>query len=395
MDSMFDTYGELFDPVLELVKRRAPRSSGVSPIAHRQAAKAAALDALRGLLPAGSLSNVGIYGSGQAYEQLILRMRAHPLGEARRFAELMLAELRKVIPSFLTRLERQERGGAWVDYLTSTRERTERLVSSLIGEGEPSPGPSVKLTGFDTDGEDRVLGAICFEHSDNSSSDIERRLSELTSDERRRLVKAYTGKRENRRHRPGRALEATSYRFEVVCDYGAFRDLQRHRLLTIEWQPLSTALGYEVPPLVEEAGLADRYVESLERSRSLHEALKPVFPEESAYAVALAYNVRFQIEMNAREAMHLIELRSSPQGHPAYRRIAAEMHRLIAEEAGHRLIAGAMSFLDREAAELGRLGAEQRAVARSKSPAAKATASAGSRRPRRSSPRKGGAGSAP
>ena len=117
-------------------------------------------------------------------------------------------------------------------------------------------------------------------------------------------------------------------------------------MLTIEWQPLSTDLGFEVPPLVEAAGLSDRFLESLERSKSLHDALAPYFPEQSAYAVALAFNVRFVLQLNAREAMHVLELRSGPQGHPAYRRIAQEMHRLIAEQAGHRAIADAMSFVD-------------------------------------------------
>ncbi len=132
----------------------------------------------------------------------------------------------------------------------------------------------------------------------------------------------------------------------MVTDYGAFRDLQRHRMLTIEWQPLGTTLGYDVPEVVEEAGLTERYVASLERSRELCEALIPVFPAESAYAVALAYRIRYSMQMNAREAMHLTELRSGPQGHPSYRWVAQEMHRLIADQAGHRLLAEAMSHVD-------------------------------------------------
>jgi hypothetical protein len=175
------------------------------------------------------------------------------------------------------------------------------------------------------------------------------------------LLRAYVGDRSNRRHRPGRAFERTGYRFDVVTDYGAFRDLQRHRMLTIEWQPLGTSLGYDVPDVVEEAGLTDRYVASLERSRDLAEALAPAFPEECSYAVALAYRIRYSMQMNAREAMHLIELRSGPQGHPSYRWVAHEMHRLIAERAGHRLLAEAMSHVDFGAEDLERLESERRA----------------------------------
>ncbi|MHB1988323.1 MAG: FAD-dependent thymidylate synthase [Acidimicrobiales bacterium] len=364
MDRMFDTYGALLPRLQEFVQSRSPRGEGVSQFAHRNAVRAACLDALRGLLPAGCLSNLGIYGSGQSYEQLLLRMRAHPLPEARRYAELMLEELRKVIPSFLTRLERAERGGVWVDYLRQTEEATASVVGTLWATEIPRPGTGVTLTYYDEDGEDRVLAAICYEHSNLPEAELRARVAALATEDRARLLSAYVGERGNRRHRPGRAFEATSYRFDVVSDYGAFRDLQRHRQLTIEWQDLGTSLGYEVPDLVKEAGLTDTYVDSLERSRSLHEALSTPFPEQSRYAIALAYNIRFSMEMNAREAMHVLELRSAPQGHPAYRQVATEMHRLIAEEARHVLLAEAMSFVERGGTDLGRLDAERRAEIR-------------------------------
>jgi hypothetical protein len=145
----------------------------------------------------------------------------------------------------------------------------------------------------------------------------------------------YVGDRKNRRHRPGRAFERTDYRFELVTDYGAFRDLQRHRMLTIEWQPLTADLGYDVPEVIREAGLAERFEESLRRSADFYNDMRSQFPEQSQYVVALAFRIRYSIQMNAREAMHLIELRSGPQGHPSYRRVAHEMARLIREEAGH------------------------------------------------------------
>jgi thymidylate synthase ThyX len=171
----------------------------------------------------------------------------------------------------------------------------------------------------------------------------------------------YVGDRTNRRHKPGRAFERTDYRFELVTDYGAFRDLQRHRLLTIEWQPLTTDLGFDVPEVIDEAGLRQEYVGSLERSRDLYEALRTVLPDHAQYAVALAFRLRYSMQMNAREAMHLVELRSGPQGHPSYRRVAQEMHRQIAQVAGHELIAEAMRFTDYSATDLERLAAESAA----------------------------------
>jgi thymidylate synthase ThyX len=373
MDRMFDTYGELLVEAQAWLSERHPRHAGDSDFVHRQAIKAKALDALRGLLPAASLSNVGIYGTGQSYEMLLLRMRSHPLPEARRYADMMLEELRKVIPSFLQRVDRPDRGGAWSEYLDRTHHETARLVDELFPDlaapadhptGGPSGQPSVTLLDFDPDGEDKVIAAICAPEVDRPEEVVLARVRQLGAEDKRALLAAYVGDRQNRRHRPGRAFERTDYRFDVVSDYGAFRDLQRHRMLTIEWQPLGTTLGYDVPDVVAEADLTDRYVTSLERSRELAEALDGTFPVESVYAVALAYRIRYSMQMNAREAMHLLELRSGPQGHPSYRWVAQEMHRLIADQAGHRLVAEAMSHVHYGSADLERLEAERRAEGR-------------------------------
>ena len=170
------------------------------------------------------------------------------------------------------------------------------------------------------------------------------------------------GERGNRRHRPGRALERPSYRFDVLSDYGAFRDLQRHRMLTIEWQRLSAAHGFVRPPDIDEAGLSDQFDAVMERSANLHQALEGPFPDQASYAVSLAYRVRYLMHMNAREAMHLLELRTSPQGHPAYREVGQQMHHLISDVAGHRAIAEMMTFVDHSSElDLERLESERRA----------------------------------
>jgi thymidylate synthase ThyX len=316
------------------------------------------------MLPAATLSNVGIYGTGQGYEQLLLRMRAHPLPEARAYADMILEELRKVVPSFLTRVDRPERGGAWSTHLQETRDHTAAVVHRIFGDEEPEPRPAVTLTDFDPEGEDKVLAAICYPQTTLPEDQILARVRKLGTDERASLLAAYVGERTNRRHKPGRAFERTAYRFDVLADYGAFRDLQRHRMLTIEWQALTPKHGYEVPDSVVEAGETGRFVQAMERSAALHGAMAFRFPEQSSYAVSLAYRLRFVMQMNAREAMHLIELRTTPQGHPAYRTVAQDMHRLIAEEAGHRALAAAMSFADHEVYELERLSSERAAETR-------------------------------
>jgi len=174
------------------------------------------------------------------------------------------------------------------------------------------------------------------------------------------VLRAYVGDRANRRHKPGRAFERTHYRFDVLADYGAFRDLQRHRLLTLEWQPLTPRHGLSVGAEIAEAGAGEDWARVMEESAGLHDALVAAgLPAVAPYAVAMAYRVRFYMELNAREAMHMIELRTTPQGHPAYRRICQAMHRLIAEQAGHPAIAAAMSFTDLSDSEEGRLASER------------------------------------
>jgi thymidylate synthase ThyX len=373
MDRVFDTYGELLPAMQAWVAERFPQQPGDSDFVYRQATKAKSLDALRGLLPAASLSNIGLYGTGQSYEQLLLRMRAHPLPEARSYGDMMLTELRKVIPSFLQRIDVPERGGEWTAYMAATRDATARVVARLWPDGDPGdPGgaaegpaaPEVTLLDFDPDGEEKVLTAACFSHLNCSEAEAARRVARLNHEERVALLAAYVGDRRNRRHRPGRAFERTDYRFELVTDYGAFRDLQRHRMLTIEWQRLGVTLGYDMPELVAEAGLGDGYVDAIERAEDLYRTLVPDFPEQASYAVALAHRIRYVMQCNAREALHLIELRSGAQGHPAYRRVAQQMHRAIAEQAGHRALADAMSFVDHGATDLERLESERRAERR-------------------------------
>ena len=364
MDRMFDSYSLLLGKVTEHVRATVRRDPSDSDFVFRQATRAKALDAVRGVLPAASLSNVGIYGSGQAFESLLVRMRSHPLPEARHYAELMLHELRKVIPSFLRRVDLPDRGGRASQYLASTRDRTAELVDSLFGGTPVDQVPSVQLVDFDPDAENKLLAAICYPHANLPESQLLERVRTLGPTERLALIRAYVGERENRRHKPGRAFERIDYRFDVLSDYGAFRDLQRHRMLTIEWQALTPNHGYVRPELVEESGMAEVFDDAMARSAALYDVLKDEFPHQAGYAVSMAYRMRYTMQFNAREAIHLLELRSSPQGHPAYRRIALEMHRLIAEQAGHRAVADSMTHLTTEAPELERLEAERRAESR-------------------------------
>jgi thymidylate synthase ThyX len=378
LDHAFDVYREWLPRVRAFFEARHPRDASESESVYRMTIRAKALDTLRGLLPAATVSNVGIYATGQAYEALLIRMRAHPLAEVRAYADLMLVELRKVMPAFLRRVDMPERGGAWSAYLADTRAAAhlaaERVLEQIAG-ARPTPEglrslvgedpEEVTLTDFDPDGEVKVVAAALYAVTDRPDRELLAVARAMTAEQRAEVLRAYVGRRGNRRHKPGRALERTAYRFDVLTDYGAFRDLQRHRLLTLEWQRLSPRHGWVMPDAVEDAGAGEAWREVMDGAAELHDAIAGAgLPEVATYAVSMAYRVRFYMEMNAREAMHVIELRTAPQGHPSYRRVCQTMHRLIATQAGHRALAAAMTFADHSEVALERLQAERAAERR-------------------------------
>jgi len=375
LDHLFDTYRALVPVMSDFYRSRHPKEEGDSDFVYRQSIKAKAFDALRGLLPAAALSNVGIYGTGQGYELLLLRMRGHPLPEARAYAELMVEELRKVIPSFLTRLDRPDRGGEWTGYLAGTNRAAAQVAARLFSGVEPEARPAVTLVEFDPEAEDKLLAAMLYPYLDLPDDQVLARVRTLSAEERRSVAQAYVGDRVNRRHKPGRALEHVSYRFDVLSDYGAFRDLQRHRMLTLQWQALTVRHGYVMSDDLVQAGSgpsgpAERFEQAMACSAALHGAMEGQFPAQAAYAVALAYRVRYSMVLNAREALHMLELRTGSAGHPSYRRICQQMHVLIAEQAGHRIVADLMRFVDHSQADAGleRLPGERRAEARRREP---------------------------
>ena len=344
MEQLFAIYSRSLSEVQGWAAETWPRGDEPEG-AWERSIKAKALDLLRGLLPAATLSHVGIFASGQAYEQMLLRMMASPLPEARNFAGMILEELKKVMPSFVARVERPDRGGEWISYLERRREETEEWVSRLgLDRRETSDAPSVEL--LDVEGsEEELLASSLFESAAVSEREVLDRVGTLPPDEQAEIIGRLAGERANRRHRPGRGWEAVRYRFEIVSDYGGFRDLQRHRMLTCQWQRLGPDLGAGIPDEVRQAGVGDEYERALELSRVEFERLADAgLPDAAPYALCLGYRIRYILDLNAREAMHLIELRSGREGHPTYRAVAQAMHERIASV--HPAIAAAMAHVD-------------------------------------------------
>ena len=365
LDNAFETYTGFMDVAEAYFREAHPARPGDDPNAWKRAVRSRTLDTLRGLLPAATRSNLGIHGSGQAFEALLLRLGAHPLAEARAMGTAMLTELQQIIPAFVQRVERANRGGVWRDYLRARNDAAETAASTLPDE-DPTlcggAGNEVRLIDWTVDGETAVLAAALHRHTDYSLSELRRMVGRMPAKRRVELIRRIAGGRGNRRHRPGRGFEHADYTFEVTADYGAFRDLQRHRMLTIDWQRLTTLHGASEPDALDTIpGLRSAWDRVMDEAVWLHKDLQHRYGSDVAqYAVPMACRIRFTMRMNAREAMHVIELRTQPAGHPSYRRICQRMHRLIREQAGHEAIAEAIRFANHDDAELGRIDAENR-----------------------------------
>jgi hypothetical protein len=262
----------------------------------------------------------------------------------------MRRELDRLIPSFVKR----SAPSLWKEDLNA---RAAAAAALIIPAGPPSISP-VTLVDFDRDAEEKVLAALLYPHGDRPLAEVRSRVRGLEPAERAALLSSFASGRKNRRDKPPRALEEASYSFDLVGNLGIYRDLHRHRLLSQERQPFSTAHGYDTPPEIVEAGHGSAFEECMARAHELHEAVKVDHPAEAAYIVPFAYRVRWYLTMNLREAVHLCELRSMPQGHPDYRLVVQEIWRRIEEV--HPGLGVWGGFVNRDAYRLGRLQSEMR-----------------------------------
>ncbi|MBI4081808.1 MAG: FAD-dependent thymidylate synthase [Candidatus Lambdaproteobacteria bacterium] len=361
--ALFETYRDLLPPMTAHIERAAPRPPETSEAAWQRSVRARAYDALRGLLPAATLTNMGIYGNGRFWESLLMRLHLSPLAELRGLAPALQGELDKVIPSFV------RRGHPSHPHFAGFREHAAREGARLAALAvdasaavarayHPGPPRSVELIGHDPAAETEVLAALAYPHGDRPLAALRRWAEALPEGARARLFADLAALRGNRRHKPPRAFELAYYTFDLLGDFGMYRDLHRHRMLTQQRQPLSTRHGYTLPEEVGAAGLAAPFEAAMTRAAETYEAIRADHPAEAQYVVPMAYRIRWMMRVNLRALIWLVELRSTPQGHPAYRRMAQELYRRVAEV--HPRLAVLFRFVDLNAYPLGRLAAEER-----------------------------------
>ncbi|HEY2990724.1 MAG TPA: FAD-dependent thymidylate synthase [Candidatus Binatia bacterium] len=375
LNLLFETYSRQIDPMIEFVKRslpieevelRHPESGG--PLSYREAEKddklrkwaesayrstvrSQACDILRGYLPAATLTNVGFFGVGQAFEYLLAKLYSHELSEAKELAGSMHRELDQLIPSFVKRAKFSE-------YMAETYAAIRSMTAGLISATPAQFGEAVTLVDYDPIAEEKIIAAILYPHAQQPLLQLRTAVGKMPVNQRRHILGEYLARRRHRRDKPGRALEPVYYTFDVIGNLGLYRDLHRHRILTQERQDFTTIRGYDTPAEIVEAGFGADFDRCMEKAAVLYDQIRRDLPLEAQYVVPFAYKIRWTMTLNLREAVHIGELRTMPQGHPDYRLIVQEMWRKIQEV--HPTLAQCAKFIDWKTYRLGRLQSEMR-----------------------------------
>jgi len=366
-DRCFQTYADLIPKVSKFVMEREPRDEKTtSERAYAATVRAKTCDLLRGLLPASTLTNMGFFGNGRAFEYLLTKMYGDDLAEMRDLAVSMQGELSKAIPSFVKRANDKyglSTQAYWKKIESDMGSIASRQAATGVGAKGLRIGPvdeSVRLVWYEDPAvlERKLVMAALYPYLQKPMDEIATIVDRMDAAERAAIIRAYVNSRENRRHKPGRAFELAAYTFDICANFGAYRDLHRHRVLTQQRQLLTPYLGYKLPPELVEAGYESEFRDTLDAARNAYDQIAARFRKEAQYVVPLAYNIRWTMTFSLREAYHLLELRSAMQGHVDYRHVAQQMWREI--NLVHPSFASGMVFMDMKEYGLERLEAEKR-----------------------------------
>ncbi|MFT4552620.1 MAG: thymidylate synthase ThyX [Chlamydiales bacterium] len=356
---LFDTYSKLIPSVTELIEERFPRTEEISKAAYTAALRAKVLDCLRGLLPASALTNMGIYGNGRFFESMIRKLHSNNLAELQEIGKKSYEELSKVIPSFVRRSESTHKHCKSGMAFSESMEEQIRAVTAKQEEfPERSLASGVRLVSSDPQGVMKVAAALLYSYSNQGLPELQKHCSELPEEEIASILDSACSSRDNRRHKSPRALEHAEFTFEIVADYGIYRDLQRHRILTQDRQLLTCDYGFYSPAELSGTEILNEYNDALMKAKEVFDTIKDELPEEAQYVVPMAYNIRWYFHVNLRSLQWLCELRSSPAGHPGYRYVAQEMAKAVFDSVPE--FERFFKFVDFEGYELGRLQQEER-----------------------------------
>ncbi len=356
---LFDTYNQLIPPLTALIEQGFPKEPTISKAAYTAALRAKVLDCLRGLLPASAMTNMGMNGNGRFYESLIQKLNCHDLAEMQEIGRNAYQELAKIIPSFIRRSDPSHKHYQLFSQFSETMQSEIKEFARRHAEGvEAMSQAGVRLIDYDADSAAKVAGALLFSCTSGGLLELQNYCKSLPEEELARILDAACSARENRRHKSPRALEHSLFTFEILADFGVYRDLHRHRMLTQERQLLTCNFGYYVPPEILGTEMEKDYVEAMEKAKKAYDVIAAELPKEAQYVVPMGYNVHWYFHVNLRALQWLCELRSQAAGHATYRLIAQEMASQVSRSlpAFERFF----KFVDFNGYELGRLGAEIR-----------------------------------
>ena len=378
----FETYSKNIEPMIEYIREKYPiekysfkdstdkkeklfsklkNESDIKSanMIYKGSTKAKALDILRGLLPSSTLTNVGITGNGRAFEYLLTILGSSELDEEQKLASKIKKELDTTIKSFVRRAD-DKYGKAFQKYLKDVKNKSKALTLKEI-KSTPKAGTITKIVDYETEKQalDKIITSIMYEQSPSTSyQNIMQQVKKMSKSKKIKIINEFAKIRTNRRHRPSRAFENTYYTFDLCNNFGMFRDFHRHRALTLERQLLTTDHGYVLPNEIKIMGLEKDFKECMNNTKKTFEKIRNKFPEQSQYVVNFAYNYPYFMKLNLREACHLIELRTIPQGHIDYRRVAQNMYNQINKV--HPNLSKIMKFVDLKEYDLERFEAEKR-----------------------------------
>ena len=339
------------------LKNESDRKS--ASMIYRGSTKAKALDILRGLLPASTLTNVGITGNGRAFEYLLTVLGSSELNEEQDLASKIKKELDTTIKSFVRRAD-DKYGNAFQKYLRDVKNKSKIITAKEI-KPNPKKGASTKLVYYESEKNsiDTVITSIMYEQSPSTSyQDILQQVKKMSKDKKVKIINEFAKIRTSRRHRPSRAFENIYYTFDLCNNFGMFRDFHRHRALTLERQLLTTDHGYNMPNEIKVLGIEKDFKDCMDKTKETFDKIRTKLPEQGQYVVNFGYNYPYFMKMNLREACHLIELRTVPQGHVDYRRVAQQMFKQINRV--HPNLSKIMKHVDMKEYDLERFESEKR-----------------------------------
>jgi thymidylate synthase ThyX len=356
-NTLFDTYSELVNHMKKFFMELNPQGD-IPDNAYKFSIRAKACDALRGLLPTSTLTNMGVFGNGRFFENLILKLRVNNLSEMHNLGSEIHNELKTVIPSFVRRSDPSHKHfEPFRNFLSESNTELKQKCREVLDTQIINKSETVELVDYDSDAELKIITALLYENSNLPYSQIRETVTSLSVEQKNEIINKALSRRQNRRHKPPRAFEHVNYTFDVLTDFGSYRDLHRHRMLTQQRQNLSTDHGYDIPPDIQKSGFSDRYIEMMELAKTTHEMIKQKFPLQSQYIVPFAYKIRWYMKLNLRSIYWLTELRSGQQGHPTYRYVAQQIYQKVKEV--HPNLAQYMQ-VDMEDYSLGRLESEMK-----------------------------------